>query len=42
MLQRVTFQQLPGWDKSGGDAALQSFRRSCAVLAHRDAKESMG
>jgi len=40
-LQRVTFQQLPGWDKVGAAAALQSFRRSCAVLAHRDAKESM-
>jgi len=40
-LQRVTFQQLPGWDKAGAAAALQSFRRSCAVLAHRDAKESM-
>jgi membrane-bound lytic murein transglycosylase A len=41
-LERVAFAQLPGWDKSDSGAALQSFHRACAVLAHRDPGDSMG
>jgi membrane-bound lytic murein transglycosylase A len=34
-LERASFHQLPGWDEARLDAALASFRRSCAVLRGR-------
>ena len=40
-MARVTFDALPGWDGVHADAALQSFRRSCAVLAARPDSAAM-
>ena len=34
-MARVSFDALPGWTTANADAALQSFRRSCAVLSSR-------
>jgi len=34
-MARASFDALPGWNTVSTDAALQSFRRSCAVLAKR-------
>jgi membrane-bound lytic murein transglycosylase A len=34
-MARVSFDALSGWNSSSAGAALQSFRRSCAVLAKR-------
>ena len=34
-MARASFDALPGWNASNADAALQSFRRSCAVLIKR-------
>ena len=34
-MARASFGALPGWNGISADAALQSFRRSCAVLSKR-------
>lgn len=34
-LQRVAFDELPGWDQSDPGAALAAFRRSCVVMQSR-------
>lgn len=34
-MARASFDALPGWNTVSADAALQSFRRSCAVLSKR-------
>src|SRR5205809_383136 len=39
-LTRIAFAQLPQWNAS--DAALQSFQRSCAILAAKPDTASMG
>ena len=39
-MTRVSFDALPGWDGAALEAALQSFRRSCAVRRTRRAAES--
>ncbi len=41
-MARATFDALPGWGAANADAALQSFRRSCAVLAARPDSAAMG
>jgi membrane-bound lytic murein transglycosylase A len=40
-LSRIGFDALPGWRDARPDAALSSFRRSCAVLAARPADAPM-
>ncbi|HEX2760208.1 MAG TPA: MltA domain-containing protein, partial [Rhizomicrobium sp.] len=40
-LSRIGFDNLPGWHDARPDAALSSFKRSCAVLAARPDTEPM-
>ena len=41
-LTRISHDSLPGWDTANADAALQSFRRSCAALAAKPDATPMG
>ena len=41
-MTRVSFDALPGWDGAALEAALQSFRRSCAVLAAKPDSAARG
>ena len=41
-MARTAFEALPGWNAANADAALLSFRRSCAVLAARPDSAAMG
>ena len=41
-MTRVSFDALPGWDGAALEAALQSFRRSCAVLTAKPDSAAMG